>query len=103
MRQDGAKLAVVLEVMDAKLKRWQLDFWSARDVPVLDLAPVLVGAERAGVHTRLDGDPHISAAGQALVAEALDAFIDARGAPAARRPAHAVSSAAPCARSAATP
>jgi hypothetical protein len=76
VRQDGAKLAVVLEVMDANLKRWQLDFWSARDVPVLDLAPVLVGAERAGVHTRLDGDPHISAAGQALVAKALDAFIE---------------------------
>ena len=50
VRQDGAKLAVVLEVMDANLKRWQLDFWSARGVPVLDLAPVLVGAERAGVH-----------------------------------------------------
>ena len=76
VRQDGVKLAVVIEMMDANVKRWQLDFWSTRGVPVLDLAPVLVGAERAGVQTRLDGDPHISAAGQALVAQALDAFID---------------------------
>jgi lysophospholipase L1-like esterase len=75
VRRDGAKLAVVLEVMDADLKRWQLDFWSARDVPVLDLAPVLVSAERAGLHPRLDGDPHISAAGQVLVAKALVAFL----------------------------
>ena len=75
VRQDGAKLLVVFEVMDANLKRWQLDFWGARDVPVLDLAPVLVGAERAGVHTRLDGDPHISPAGQVLVAQAIDAFV----------------------------
>jgi hypothetical protein len=88
VRQDGAKLAVVLEVMNADLKRWQLDFWATRDVPVLDLAPVLVGAERAGLHPRLDGDPHISAAGQVLVAKALETFLQqeallpASGAPA---------------------
>jgi hypothetical protein len=34
-----------------------------------------VSAERAGVRTRLDGDPHISPAGQALIAKALGEFI----------------------------
>jgi hypothetical protein len=75
VRRDDARLAVVLEVMDAPTKRWQVDFWAARGVPVLDLAPVLVSAERAGVRTRLDGDPHISPAGQALVAKAIEEFI----------------------------
>ena len=75
VRRDGARLGIVLEVMDRRTKQWQLDFWAARAVPVLDLAPILVDAERAGIHTRLNGDPHISAAGQALVAQALDAFL----------------------------
>jgi lysophospholipase L1-like esterase len=75
VHRDGARLAVVLEVMDMRMKRWQLDFWAARGVPVLDLAPLLVGAERAGVRTRLDGDPHISPAGQELIAKGLQEFI----------------------------
>src|SRR5262249_57762414 len=67
VRRDGARLAVVLEVMGMRMKRWQLDFWAARGVPVLDLAPLLVSAERAGVRTRLAGAPPISPPGQPLV------------------------------------
>jgi hypothetical protein len=76
VRRDGARLGIVLEVMDRETKQWQLDFWTARGVPVLDLAPILVTAERAGLRTRLEGDPHISPAGQALVATAVEEFLE---------------------------
>src|SRR5262249_61816209 len=59
VHRDGARLAVVLEGMDMRMKRWQLDFWAARGVPGLGLAPLLLGAERAGGRTRVDGDPRI--------------------------------------------
>jgi lysophospholipase L1-like esterase len=75
VRRDGARLGIVLEVMDRKTKQWQLDFWAAHGVPVLDLAPILVTAERAGLRTRLEGDAHISPAGQALVATAVEEFL----------------------------
>jgi lysophospholipase L1-like esterase len=76
VRRDGARLGIVLEVMDRETKQWQLDFWAARGVPVLDLAPILVTAERAGLRTRLQGDPHISPAGQVLVATAVEEFLE---------------------------
>ncbi|HJW70801.1 MAG TPA: hypothetical protein VJ829_15730, partial [Candidatus Binatia bacterium] len=76
VRRDGARFGIVLEVMDRETKQWQLDFWTARGIPVLDLAPILVTAERAGVRTRLEGDPHISPAGQALVAKAVEEFLE---------------------------
>src|SRR5262249_31244378 len=38
VRPAGARLAVVLEVMGMRMKRWQLAFWAAPGVPVLALA-----------------------------------------------------------------
>ncbi len=76
VRADGARLVVVLEVMPRRMKQWQVDLWAARGVPVLDLAPVLLAAQQAGVVTRLPGDPHLSSAGQAVFAEALRGVLE---------------------------
>jgi hypothetical protein len=76
VQRDGARLVVVLEVMGKGMRSRQLAFWGSRGVPVLDLAPILWGAEHRGVRTRLEGDPHISPAGQELVAQALGEFLE---------------------------
>ena len=90
VRRDGARLAVLLEAMGKEMRQRQLAFWASRGVPVLDLAPILWAAERRGVRTRLEGDPHISPAGQALVAQALGEFLGHEGLLPA--PAHAADS-----------
>jgi lysophospholipase L1-like esterase len=76
--RDGARFAVALETAPRDMVEWQRAFWAARGVPFLDLGPALYAAERSGVRVRLDGDPHLSAAGQNVIASALRTFLDER-------------------------
>lgn len=76
---DGGELVVVLEMMSERLRAWQRDYWARHDVPCLELAPVLLGAEARGVRVRLEGDPHLAPAGQVLLAEELERVL--RGLP----------------------
>jgi len=84
--RDGARFAVALETAPRDMAEWQRAFWATRGVPFLDLGPAIYAAERSGVRVRLDGDPHLSAAGQNVVASALRTFLDegAEGAQATR-------------------
>jgi hypothetical protein len=68
---DGARLLVVLEETPAPQRAWLHAFWSARAVPLLDLAPPLAAAAERGEHVRLEGDPHLASPGQTIVAEEL--------------------------------
>jgi len=69
---DGARLVVVLEMMSERLRAWQRGYWAARGVPCVELAPALLAAEARGERVRLDGDPHLSSAGQVeMTAELL--------------------------------
>src|SRR5262249_20145609 len=76
--RDGARFAVALETAPRDMAEWQRAFWTARGVPFLDLGPALYAAEQSGVRVRLDGDPHLSAAGQTVIASALRTFLEER-------------------------
>jgi len=69
---DGARLVVVLEMMSERLRAWQRGYWAGRGVPCLELAPALLAAEAEGQHVRLEGDPHLSSAGQVILARELE-------------------------------
>ncbi len=79
VEHDGAHLVVVLEMMSERLRAWQRDYWAARGVPCLELAPALLAAEARGERVRLDGDPHLAPAGQAIAATELERLL--RGLP----------------------
>jgi hypothetical protein len=72
---DGARLVVMLEKMSERQRVWQRAFWGARNVPCLELAPALIAAEQRGEHVRLDGDPHLSAAGQVIATQELQRLL----------------------------
>jgi hypothetical protein len=75
VRDDGARLAIVLEEMAPPLAA-RFVAWSARrGVPYLDLAPAFAAARTRGVHIRLRGDPHVGPDGQAVVADAVADFL----------------------------
>lgn len=76
---DGAHLVVVLEMMSERLRTWQRGYWAAHDVPYLELAPALLAAEARGERVRLDGDPHLAAAGQVILARELERVLAAAG------------------------
>ncbi len=69
---DGARLVVVLEAMPPDQRDWQLRFWETHRVPCVDLIPALAAAKQRGERVRLDGDPHLSAAGQIVLADELE-------------------------------
>jgi lysophospholipase L1-like esterase len=71
VQADGARLVVVLEETPEPQRAWLQSFWSERAVPVLDVAPPLAAAAERGERVRLDGDPHLGPAGQAVVAAEL--------------------------------
>ena len=75
VERDGARLVVVLEIMSERQRAWQRGFWAARHVPCLELAPALAAAEARGERVRLQGDPHLSAAGQVIFTAELQRFL----------------------------
>jgi hypothetical protein len=75
VESDGAHLVVVLEMMSERLRAWQRTYWAARGVPYLELAPALLAAEARGEQVRLDGDPHLGAAGQVVLARELERLL----------------------------
>jgi GDSL-like lipase/acylhydrolase family protein len=77
---DGARFALVLEAMPASMTERLQRFAAARGIPCLDLGPPLAAAERRGERMRLIGDPHLSAAGQQVLATELRAFLEREGA-----------------------
>ena len=79
VQMDGARLVVVLEAMPVSMRSWQRGFWAARGVPCLELEPALAAAEKRGEHVRLEGDPHLSALGQAVAADELGLFLERQG------------------------
>jgi hypothetical protein len=79
VQMDGARLVVVLEEMSVSMGSWQRGFWAARGVPCLELEPALAAAEKRGEHVRLQGDPHLSALGQAVAAAELGLFLERQG------------------------
>lgn len=74
-RADHAKLALVFEVMPAAMTQRLRAYCTARGLPCLDLGPALTTDAPSGMRVRLGGDPHVGPAGQALVADALRAFL----------------------------
>ena len=83
---DGARFALVLEAMPPEMTARLQRFAAARGIPCLDLGPPLAAAERRGERVRLIGDPHLSAAGQQVVATELRAFLEREGVGTARPP-----------------
>jgi lysophospholipase L1-like esterase len=82
---DGARLVVVLEMMSERLRTWQRGYWAGRGVPCLELASALLAAEAQGEHVRLEGDPHLSSAGQVVLARELERVLGAAAVLPARR------------------
>jgi hypothetical protein len=73
---DGARLVVMLEMMDEHRRAWLRDFWAARGVPCVELAPLFLAVEARGQRVRLVGDPHLDAPGQAIMADELRRVLD---------------------------
>ncbi len=76
VQADGARFAIVLEAMPDPMRRWLLARCASWGVPCLDTAPALGKAERTGFQVRLDGDPHLAAAGQEVLTREILAMLE---------------------------
>ncbi len=66
---------MILEESPGSLATRMRDFCASRAVPCLEIGPPLAAAAQRGEQVRLQGDPHIAAAGQRIVAEELLKFL----------------------------
>jgi hypothetical protein len=79
VEHDGARLGLVLEAMPKPMTERLQRFCVERGIAYVDLGPPLREAERGGLRTRLQGDPHIGPAGQQVVATTVRGFVERDG------------------------
>jgi hypothetical protein len=71
----GAGFAVVLAPSPEETREHMRALCAAHDLTLLDLTPAIEAAGSAGIEVRLRDDPHLSPAGQRVVADAIEAFL----------------------------
>ncbi|MCI0400892.1 MAG: hypothetical protein L0Z68_06285 [Gammaproteobacteria bacterium] len=75
VRRDGAQFVIALMDTDVPTKRALIDHCKSHHIPCIDIAADLEKSGSSNTAIRLPDDPHLSQAGQAIVAEATLNFL----------------------------